>query len=527
MFEEHIERYLLQNTHRLFYIARPDPNFASDWQARITGELASVKAAMTGDEQAELNREVLGLQEAAGKKKPVHLLPRMRRTDIDPCGKRYLPDYEADGVMVFRQAMAGLTDMRVEIRVPLDDERVSLLGLAAHLLTKLGAGEMDDEQFALYTEKYMDELSLSAYVRSDLDDPDKFAYTLQIPGYCRDDDFDHLLNAVKLIIGSPHTHNLPVLETLLRERFRSATQALSRSAILQVRLRLSAGVRPSAVLDEAEAGVSAIVQLRDIVRSQNWEGFANELDFVVQEIIRKGLMRVCLHVGSLQQQEKIIPKVAKFVREFNGDRELPAGVPARFFERWREFASHKSVFWDVDTKSNYCGWAVPVGAFSDPISPVLVALADLMQHEYLHQTVRVALGAYGAFAIYDCEEATLGLLSYRDTNAGGVLAAFQAAIKAAANGEGIDDEVVENLVLRCFGTLDKPPSPQARGLSYWGGKSVEIIQKRRDIYYGLTKEQLVNAAKLVQALEGSTVIYSSQKIAKAPEGFEVVPMLPD
>jgi Zn-dependent M16 (insulinase) family peptidase len=309
--------------------------------------------------------------------------------------------------------------------------------------------------------------------------------------------------------------------------FRARTQGLSRAALAYVRNRLSACVRPFGVLDEAAYGVGAVVQNREVVQSGNWEGFANDLDFVVREIIQKGHMRVFLHVSSVEQQEKIIPKVTEFVREFNGDREPLAGVPARFFDRSREFASHKRVFWEVDTKLNYCGWTVPIGALSDPISPVLVGLADLMEREYLHETVRVGLGAYGVFAIYSCDEGILELLSFRDTNVGGVLAAFQAAIKAAANGEGINDEVVENMVLRCFGALDKPLAPHARGTFYWRGKSLELIQKRRDIYYGITKEQLVEAAKLVQALEGNAVVYSSEKIAKAPEGFEVVPMLPD
>jgi Zn-dependent M16 (insulinase) family peptidase len=140
MFEELIEKYLLGNPHRLRYTARPQQGLLDELNARVARELAERKQGMSDEEKAEVNRKVLANREYADQPQPLHLLPEMKRADLDPIVKLHLPDFESDGLTVFRQPVAGLTHIHVEILVSMSHPLITLLPLTCQLLTKLGAG---------------------------------------------------------------------------------------------------------------------------------------------------------------------------------------------------------------------------------------------------------------------------------------------------------------------------------------------------------------------------------------------------
>jgi hypothetical protein len=113
--------------------------------------------------------------------------------------------------------------------------------------------------------------------------------------------------------------------------------------------------------------------------------------------------------------------------------------------------------------------------------------------------------------------------STRDSSVRRVLEAFGRALVDVTM--DVTDEAVDNMVLRLFGSLDRPTAPQDRGLIHWRGAPVEVVQKRREIFYGITKEQIMEAAERVRQIEPNVVVFSSEAIAGAPEGFEVTQLL--
>jgi Zn-dependent M16 (insulinase) family peptidase len=387
------------------------------------------------------------------------------------------------------------------------------------LLAKLGAGDLDEDQFALYVEKYTGGFAPSTDIPNDINDPDVFQHFVVFPGYCRDEDIDHLLRAIRMVIERPHCDNLRVLETVVRMTYRRATQALTRNAANFVKHRVMAGCRPSGVLDELNHGLSAIATAREIVEAGNWQAVSEILTVVVNEIIRKGRMRICAHVGSIEQQERAIGKLSGFLREFNGS--FDESVPQSLFDQMNEFSKHKRVFLQAETKSNCCGWAVPIGSYADPMSPAYSGLANVLTKEYLHQSIRVQLGAFSAHCVNQNRIVTMS--STRDPSVSRVLEAFGRALVDVA--ENVTDEAVGDMVPRLLGKLDRPTAPQNRGVIHWHGAPVELVQKRREICYGITKEQIIEAAERLRQIEPNVVVFSSEAIARAPERFEVTPLL--
>jgi Zn-dependent M16 (insulinase) family peptidase len=265
--------------------------------------------------------------------------------------------------------------------------------------------------------------------------------------------------------------------------------------------------------------------LTQIIQRGEFEEFAAILQSVHENVIKKGQMRLCAYVGNTELRDELIPKLTAFVREFNGDRPpLFSTVPEALKVAMTESAQVRKLFLQGDTKSNQCLQGFAIGSISSPLNPLLLCLAEILKHDYLHDLLRVELGAYGAFANRAEEEGIFFVRSHRDSNVRGALAAFSRALQQVADGIGLTDEVIESAVIRIFSALDKPVPPQERGIQYWKGRTHEDVQNIRDVCYNLTKEQVAETARKVAEIEPVTIVFSSQIIAPAPEDFTVVPM---
>jgi Zn-dependent M16 (insulinase) family peptidase len=186
----------------------------------------------------------------------------------------------------------------------------------------------------------------------------------------------------------------------------------------------------------------------------------------------------------------------------------------------------KRLFIQADTIANFCVDARRTVLFSDPMSPVASVFAKFATESYIHTLIRVELGAYGGWAIHDSRRQRHQLSSYRDSNVVGVLRAFDRALEMAANGEGMTEEAIENALVKLFSEIDRPLAPQDKGSQSWiWGDSAEVIQGRRNVFYAVTKEQLVKLAKWLKEQPSVQAAFSSETIAKAPEGFTVIPVL--
>jgi len=72
--------------------------------------------------------------------------------------------------------------------------------------------------------------------------------------------------------------------------------------------------------------------------------------------------------------------------------------------------------------------------------------------------------------------------SHRDSNVAGVIATLEKTLEMTTNGEGVTDEVVDYTVVRLFADLNAPQAPHKRGLDRWAERSMEMRQKRRDVF---------------------------------------------
>jgi Zn-dependent M16 (insulinase) family peptidase len=405
-----------------------------------------------------------------------------------------------------------------DVELPFDDTDSWNVAIVIAVGKEIGAGPLTRDQLALYRERHLGRFRAALEHRTDIRDPARAARFAVYSSYCKNEELDHLVNVLRWTLCEPHYAVEEVTTQLLRLQ-RETTQGLNGRASTLARLMAGSRLSPEWAMDDAARGLTFARELMRIVQGGEFEKYAATLAGIIENVVRKGHMRIAVHVSGEEQQRTAVEKLGEFVRVFNGDRPRgPFPVPARP----QDAAAARRVFLDAKASSNCSAEARRIGSFLDPESPVLSCLARVLEADFLQNLIRVELGAYGAFAQYDSAAGVFTLESYRDRNTTGVLAAFAKALRLAAEGEGITESVVENTVITRFSALDRPEPPQERGLVVWRGKPIEVLRRRRHIYYNLTKQQLVDAAKAVVAIEPVTVVYSSQSLSPAPEGFTVI-----
>jgi Zn-dependent M16 (insulinase) family peptidase len=334
-----------------------------------------------------------------------------------------------------------------------------------------------------------------------------------------------LLNVIRLVATRPRFDDVTDVATSVRHLYRSITQNLNEEISIHLKAFARSKLRPLGALQESMTGLTRLRKLAQIIQRGEFEQFAAILQSVSENIIKKGQMRICAYVGNADLRDQLLPKLIGFVREFNGDRSpLPRAVPEQLKAAVAESGQVKKVFLQGDTKSNQCLQGFAIGSISSSLGPYLFALASILEQNYLHDLIRVELGAYGANVSRDIEKGLFFMESYRDSNVKGVLAAFSKALQQVADGVGLTDEVIESAVIRIFSLLDRPVAPQERGLRYWIGRTREDTRREREACYNLTKEQVAETAKMVAAIEPVTIVFSSPTIAPAPEDFTVIPI---
>jgi hypothetical protein len=154
--------------------------------------------------------------------------------------------------------------------------------------------------------------------------------------------------------------------------------------------------------------------------------------------------------------------------------------------------------WSTASAVNFVAAAFPAVRMEHEDSAALAVIAKLLRSLYLHREIREKGGAYGGFALYNPEDGTFSLASYRDPHIVETLEVFQGAAGFISGGTFNDTDVKE-AVLQVCSEIDKPdpPGPAARKAFY--RKIIHLSDELREGFkqrlIALTRREVLAAAE--------------------------------
>mmetsp|Transcript_91553 Transcript_91553/g.126197 ORF Transcript_91553/g.126197 Transcript_91553/m.126197 type:complete len:341 (-) Transcript_91553:505-1527(-) len=148
---------------------------------------------------------------------------------------------------------------------------------------------------------------------------------------------------------------------------------------------------------------------------------------------------------------------------------------------------------------------------------------------YLWDNVRVAGGAYGGGCAFNPISGGFAFSSYRDPNLQATLDIYSKAADALDKADEMSQEALEQAVVGAVGDLDKPLTPDAKGLQaltwHLTGVTTDMRQEFRDQMIDATPAAFKSlATKLREASLGVAVFASEEAIGKANEKREGKPL---
>ncbi|MBF0173647.1 MAG: insulinase family protein [Magnetococcales bacterium] len=490
-------KWIVDNPHRVRVVLQPDTTLNARQAQREKERLAALKAAMSAEEIANVQKFARALQARQEQEDDSEVLPRVTLADIPP--NPVIPvGTTRSGLAIplthFDRPTNRLVYQQVILDVPdMEDSLLDLLPLFSSSLAEVGLGDWDYLQTQAYQSAISGGIGARTSVRGDVSDTGRF-------------------RCVFSVFGKALTRNqIPLAElihdTLLKARFDEQTRL--RELIAQFRasaeLRVndnghvlamsaaSAASGPTGHLHERWSGMSAIRRLKQLDESLN--------DPVQLSLLSQRFHEIGQHLLKGPRQLLVV-----------GEQQDFAAMEEALIRLWPEPNTHsfasmqprlsetqRNLGWEIVTTVNFCARVNRCVPFSHPDAPVLSVLSQYLKNGFLHRAIRERGGAYGGGAGYDSDTGSFRFYSYRDPRLAETIQDFQRSLEWLHEGQHAP-RALEESILGVIGAIDRPASPagEARRAFHDAlhGRTAEKRNRYREAVLGVTLEAMRRVSAL-------------------------------
>ena len=478
--KELVQRWLLDNQHRVRVTLRPEPALSERRIAAEAAHLAKIRASLDEASADKIRQETAALNARQSQKDDPEILPLVGREDIpadflvaEGVEKSITISGKNVPLAVYAQGTNGLVYEQMIIDLPVFTEsEQELLPLYTSMVSELGAGDNDYMAMQQWQSRVSGGLRMSLSVRTDLHDAKKGLGHLVLSGKALADkaqDFSQLMQATLDGLRFDEGSRVRELISQMRARWeasvtgqghglamQTASSAFSVVAAFNQHISGLPGIRRIKALDAALADDSAL------------KGLLSDLQGLHRKVQQS--QRRFLLIG----EEERLSALESSLQLTWQDRPWQPQTDSFAF---KTPGAAQNVGWLCNTQVQFCARAFPAVPVEHTDAPALMLLGGFLRNGFLHNAIREKGGAYGGGAGYDGNACAFRFYSYRDPRLTDTLKDFDASIDWLLN-EPHEQRQLEETLLGIISDMDKPLSP-----------SGEARQAYHNALYGRTHEQ--------------------------------------
>jgi len=488
LFEEMIQRYLIDNPHRVTLILEPDDQWSEKRAAQEQARIDAERAAMSDADVQRILREAEVLkarQETPDRPEDLARIPTLKLGDLDRAVKAIPTEVsESSGATVLYHDLPTSNiiylDLAFDLRV-LPSEYVPYLPLFSKMLLEAGT---TDEDYVALTQRIGSKtggISTGMIVSSTADGADTVA-NLTLRGKC----LPHQAHDLTAILADV------LLKTDWGARDRALQMVLEDKAQMETYIGMTgqafAGTRANAPLrvegwfNEQISGVSQLFFLRDLAKriEHDWNSVAEALRHIARLLVNRTVMTVNVTVDRMTWDEFRAVLDALVA-------QMPAGGAVR--HTWPLADQPDAEALVVPAQVNFVAKTVDLKALGFTGTGAVATVLRTLNFGYMYPKIRLQGGAYGGAARYNPFNGVLTYLSWRDPNISGTLENYDGAGRFLQTLELNDDEL-EKAIIGTVGELDQYQLPDQKGYTamsrYLIGYTDAMRQKYRDEVFSTT-----------------------------------------
>ncbi len=518
-FEDLVQKYLLENTHKAVVILKPKKGLAEEKDAALKASLQAKKASLSAQEIAEIVAKTKALeeyQEAEDSKEDMAKIPLLSREDIGKEARKLINREDmVKGVpaLVHEVFSNGIAYLRMIFEIKdMPQELLPYLGIYKGCLGLLNTANY--QYGDLYNEINLVTGGMSVVTNNyaNIHDVNEYRLTMEVKTKVLYDNVEKAVDLMKEILMTSDFTDMKRLKEIIAEgRSRNQSQMISAGHVVAVGRVASYG-SVSGEIGEIISGVPSFRLLCEL--DEHFEEKQEELIAKLQEISKFVCRRENLIVDYTGTEEGI-KKLENCVESF-ADGLYTCEV------KKEGFVPVVSVKNEGFMTSGQVQYVCRGGNFKNKgfkYTGALRALKVMMGYEYLWNNVRVKGGAYGCMCGFG-KSGECYFVSYRDPNLSKTVEVFEKAAENIRSFEA-DERTMTQYIIGAVSDLDIPMNPSALGLfslsAYMTGVTQEMLQKERDELLVTTQEDIRSLADYIDAFVSENhlcVVGNTEKIKK-------------
>ncbi|XP_038990108.1 presequence protease 1, chloroplastic/mitochondrial-like isoform X1 [Phoenix dactylifera] len=509
VFSPLIEKFILNNPHRVTVELQPDPDKASHDETVEKEILEKVRAGMTEEDLAELARATQELrlkQETPDPPEALRSVPSLSLQDI-PRKPIHVPTEigEINGVKVLQHDLFTNDVVYAEIVFDmslLKKEHLQLVPLFCQSLLEMGTKDMDFVQLNQLIGRKTGGISVYPFTSSVRGKVDPCTRII-VRGKAMAGRVEDLFNLMNCILQEVQFTEQQRFKQLVCQNKARMESQLRGSGHGIAAARMDAKLNVAGWIAEQMRGISYLEFLRDLEKKvdQDWDEIASSLEGIRKSLLsRKG----CL--VNMTADGKNITNSTNFLAKFLDS--LPSD-PFSETGSWHAQLSSGNEAIVIPTQVNYVGKAANIYETGYQLSGSAYVISKHIRNTWLWDHIRVSGGAYGGFCDFDTHSGVFSYLSYRDPNLLKTLDVYDGTPSFLREIE-LDDDTLTKAIIGAIGYVDPYRLPNAKGYSsllrYLRGITDEERERRREEILSTSLKDFKEFADAVEAVKNNGVV---------------------
>ncbi|KPA17250.1 presequence protease [Candidatus Magnetomorum sp. HK-1] len=519
-FESLIEKFFINNPHRVRFILEPDQEMQQKEDQNIRSLLEKKKQELSEKQVDSINNDTKKLELLQDGPEDLSCLPTLTVKDIPPEIVVVSPNQSIsdDHITCYEQPTRGIVYFvsSQEINI-LPEKYIKLIPFFCYAFSRVGTKDYDYVDLARRIDRYTGGIGISSVIRKPLsDDIDPMAF-INLNAKCLTRNIDpmfDILNGLFFRFDFSDTQRLKNLLLQLKSGFESGIVSNGHQYAVGISSRKMSVTR---ALDEQWHGISQLKFLKQQTKDLS-EKKLNKLADDLNEMAGLLFSKKQIHLSTIGDSDSL-GQIMEPIKDFQKNIPEQALYTPLIKGMKNVFSGPRHEAWTTATSVSFVAQSFLGVRRTHPDAPVMAVISKMLRSLYLHKEIREKGGAYGAFATADMEEGLFHLISYRDPHIRNTLQTYENVSDFICNGSYTDTDINESILQVCS-DIDRPDSPAAKARkAFWRklmGMSDDLRKQFKEDVLSVTKSQVIEVAEKYfkdLAHKGSIgVISSTEKV---------------
>lgn len=509
VFSPIIEKFILNNPHRVTIEMQPDPEKTSRDEEAEKIFLDELKASMTEEDLAELARATQELrlkQETPDPPEALRSVPSLSLHDI-PKEPIHVPTQVGDinGVKVLQHDLFTNDVLYTEVVFnmgSLKQELLPLVPLFCQSLLEMGTKDLTFVQLNQLIGRKTGGISVFPFTSSVRGKEEPCSHIV-VRGKAMADRAEDLFNLVNRVLQEVRFTDQQRFKQFVSQSKARMENRLRGSGHGIAAARMDAKLNVAGWISEKMGGLSYLEYLQALEENvdKDWAGISSSLEEIRTSLLSRNgcLINMTADGKTLTNSEKVVSKFLdslpsnSLLKTASWNAQLPSGNEAIV----------------IPTQVNYVGKAANLYETGYQLDGSAYVISKYISNTWLWDRVRVSGGAYGGFCDFDTHSGVFSFLSYRDPNLLKTLDIYDGTTDFL-RGLVMDDDALTKAIIGTIGDVDSYQLPDAKGYSsmlrYLLGITEEERQRRRGEILSTSLKDFKEFADAIEAVKDKGVV---------------------